>query len=443
MAPRPTAAILRWFHHRSSADYRELQESFIGCGIGFLGKSPKSWRTVPGLILEDDSSIIFDDFSAREVMRLKQGRSEGRSSFRRSNRRRVSAGNLKVAGHNESKNCDSQSIETTYTEDESEPEEQQSKMLERSVRWADAAGRELAVTKTMDMLPYVSTRVVILLLDLNERLFEFVQCEFDTDNRLTVSDVLKQLPCFASIDYLARQRFRTLCRPHEEFLNMLPLQNYEIREGEILVAAGGSARPKEVMAAANALLEQKKLVRAVHKAKLSGRALQRLLSSAQLADLLERGRQVVNVEKAVLDDSTDTAEEQDMGDSALIVKVLSKELGENLINSDFAGSSFPAFDAEDAFTDKACLFGLGDSTDKAKPGWFDELLAASYDDEETFDFFVESLPDLQGSTHGDASSELMTSEQSCEDQLLDAFGTSSDSWNLQDAVVPEFPFPEH
>ena len=455
MAPRPTAAILRWIHHRNSSDYRELQESILGCGVGLLGKSPKSWRTVPGLILEDDSAICFDDLStAEEAMRCKSVRSEGgafrrlgswskaSSSSNRASSSRRAACTTVVDDNKESKVFDSHSIETTETEDESEQEEQQSKM-EKSVRWADVTGQELAQTISIDSLPYVSTRVVILLLDLNERLFEFVQCEFDTDNRLTVTDVLKQIPSFASIDYLAQQRFRTLCRPNEEFLNMLTIQNYQIREGEILVASGGSARPKEVMAAASTLLEQKKLVRAVQKAKLSGRALQRLLSSAQLAEALEKERQVNTTEEAALEESADAVEYQDMGDSALIVKVLSRELGEDLLPSDFADFSF--LEAEDAFMERAGLFGLESSTKKDGPGWFDELLATSFDDDVSFDFSPNALPDLQESTHEDIDTGDLTSEHSCDDRALDAFEIGSHAWGVQDAVVPDFSFifPAH
>lgn len=457
MGPRPTAAILRWLHHRNSSDYRELQESILGCGVGLLGKSPKSWRTVPGLILEDDSAICFDDLSAaEEAMRCKSvPRSEGgafrrlgswskttSSSSKRASSSRRAAGTTQeqrivVEDSEESKVFDSHSIETTETEDESEQEEQQSKM-EKSVRWADQD-----VIISIDSLPYVSTRVVILLLDLNERLFEFVQCEFDTDNRLTITDVLKQIPSFASIDYLAQQRFRTICRPNEEFLNMLTMQNYQIREGEILIASGGSARPKEVMAAASTLLEQKKLVRAVQKAKLSGRALQRLLSSAQLAEALEKGRQVNSPEKAALEESADAMEYQDMGDSALIVKVLSRELGEDLLPSEFVDFSF--LEAEDAFMERAGLFGLESSTKKDGPGWFDELLATSFDDNVSFDFSPNALPDLQESTHEDIDIGDFTSEHSCDDRALDAFESGSHAWSVQDAVVPDFSlsFPAH
>ena len=402
---------------------------------------------MPGLVLDDDSSIFYDEddfMDATQDMMGVMERSEGRALRRnRSNRikKYPPKKDEKLACQRESKVMDSQSVETTETEDESEQEEH-SKHVEKSVRWADSTGHDLAVTHSIDSVPYISTRVVILLLDIKERLFEFVQCEFSTDNRLTVSDTLKQLPSFASIEFLRQQRFRTLCRPDEEMINMLPIQNYHVREGEILVAAGGYARPKEVMAAAAALLKQKKLVRAVHKAKLSGRALQRLLSSAELAESLIKGRECDKKESASnLDDSLESAEDQDVEDSALIVKVLSRELGEELFSADFADFSFPTFEAGQDELMKTAFPNFG--RPQENNGWFDELLADSFEESSTSYEFGEHLdpPEFKDSFRESLESAIVTFEEE-EDQGLDAFGSSSHAWSSEDAVVPDFSFSD-
>ena len=447
MAPRPKAALLRWMHHRNSSDYRDLQESILSCSVGFLGKSQRSWRTVPGLIEDDDdsSSIISDELSFQQDM-MKSTERSGRRTLRknwsgagRSKKRCPSKEEQKlVAEQSGSKTTDAHSIETTETEDESEQEEQ-SKQMEKTVRWADYSGQDLTAILCIDSLPYVSTRIVILLLDLNERLFEFVQCEFDTDNRLTISDALKQLPSFASIEFLAQQRYRTLCRPDEEMINMLPLQNYHIREGEILVASNRENRPKDVMAAARALLEQKKLVRAVHKAKLSGRALQRLLSSAELLEPVENNIvQEEEGEVSKLDESSD-----DLEGSALIVKVLSREL-EDLGSSNFADFSFPVFEAEYDFMENTIAFNHEGSQGEAGEGWFKELFLPdkSFTEEGGFAGQVE-LPDFHYGLGNDLDDTSLVVNATDDQQVVDAFGSSSHAWSEQDVTNFSFSFTDH
>lgn len=447
MAPRPKTTILRWIRHRNSSDYRGLQDSLLGCGVGLLGGSKRSWRTVPGLIDDDESSsIIFDEVSfQQDMIQLKERASRRTLPLRGVNWPSRSQkwtppgkgeqGKVEIR-QKSSTRVDEQSIDTTETEGESEQEEQ-SKQTEKSVRWADFSGQSLTETITLDALPYVSTRIVILLLDLEERLFEFVQCEFSTDDRLTISDILKQLPALASIEFLAQQRYQTLCRPdHEEMINMLPIQHYRIREGEILVASNGVSKPKDVMAAARALLNQKKLARSVRKAKLSGRALQMLLSSAELLEPVEDNKQQQDQKMSKLNDSCD-----DIEDSALIVKVLSRELGEGPGSSNFADFSFPAFEAEDGTVGNTIVSEYEGSPDEAGDGWFSELFHAndSFAEQAGFagdvdlaDFQFEMDKDLEG------NSVVMNDTQG--QQPVDAFGSSSHVWSEQDVANFSFSF---
>eukprot|EP00977_Amphora_coffeiformis_P018671 scaffold6639_cov167-Amphora_coffeaeformis.AAC.2 len=446
MATRPKAALLRWIHHRNSTDYSDLHDTLFGCGVGFLGRSRRAWRTVPGLIENDndDSSIIFDEVSfQKDIMKLTQ--QSGKRTLRMTNwsgrpkKRFLSKEEQKVVvKQSGSRKTDAQSIETTETEDESSAQEDQSKQMEKSVRWADCTGQDLAVIVSIDSLPYVSTRVVILMLDLNERLFEFVQCEFDTDARLTISDLLKQLPSFASIEFLAQQRYRTLCRPDEEMINMLPIQNYHVREGEILVASNGQNRPKDVMAAAQALLQQKKLVRAVRKAKLSGRALQRVLSSAELLEPMEKEKNQEEPETSKLDESCDDLEE-----SALIVKVLSRELGEDAGILNFADFSFPTFEAEDYLMEHTIDFEHEGSQGETGEGWFKELFLADDSFTEAGKFSGEAeLPDFQCDLDNDLENTSFVVDVADAPQVVDAFGSSSHAWSEQDVANLSFSFTD-
>jgi hypothetical protein len=318
----------------------------------------------------------------------------------------------------------SESVHTTDTEDESEQDE--SKVLGKAVQWADECdGHALAVTHSIECLPYISTRVVVLLLDLHERLFEFVQCEYDTDSRLTATDLLEQLPRFASFDFLARQSYHTLCRRNQEIISTLPIQNYPIREGEILIAASVKATPAQVMDAARSLLSQKKLSRSVQKAKLSGRALQRLLSSAELAGApLESQEQP----HCINDDHDDESSEGvDGEDTALIVKVLSRELGDEA--SAFADFSFPVFDnvEEDASSESSAQ----------DAGWLRQLISAesvsTVDDcpgfSSTVNMFTEEDDDDDLANFG------LTARETCP---VEAFSSSQHEWREEDNVIPDF-----
>lgn len=327
----------------------------------------------------------------------------------------------------------SASFHTTETEDESEQEESK---LGKAVQWADCAGKELAVTYAIDFLPYISTRIVVLLLDVHERLFEFVQCEYDTDARLTATDLLSQLPKFASFDFLARQDYHCLCRRDQEIITMLPIQNYPIREGEILIAASAksNAKPQLVMDAARSLLSQKKLLRSVQKAKLSGRALQRLLSSAELAGAPPRPPHA-------LDDDDESSMEGGNGEdhTALIVKVLSRELGDE----DFADFSFPVFDAVDDFDTHAESSG-------PDAGWLRQLISADSwftgnDDGPGFCSSPVAMFTEQDDEDDLASFCHMTTEET---SAVEAFSSSQHEWKEEDNVIPDFfleargePFP--
>jgi hypothetical protein len=324
----------------------------------------------------------------------------------------------------------SASFHTTETEDESEQEESK---LGKAVQWADCAGKELAVTHAIDFLPYISTRIVVLLLDLHERLFEFVQCEYDTDSRLTATDLLSQLPKFASFDFLARQDYHCLCRRDQEIITMLPIQNYPIREGEILIAASAKskAKPQLVMDAARSLLSQKKLLRSVQKAKLSGRALQRLLSSAELAGAPPRPPHAPDDGEDDDDDESSIEGVDGEDHTALIIKVLSRELGDE----DFADFSFPVFDAVDDFDTSAESSG-------PDAGWLRQLISADSwftgnDDGPGFSSSPVAMFTEQDDEDDLASFATMTTEET---SAVEAFSSSQHEWKEEDNVIPDF-FP--
>ncbi|KAL7568517.1 hypothetical protein ACA910_002636 [Epithemia clementina (nom. ined.)] len=300
----------RWFHHRTRSDYRELTDD----NEKRLPHRVNDWTTVPGLIVEDDEGFL----SVEDDSQIPSGKKEVRMKSSSIDKQPIA--DLEGVVQRLSK---SESFETLETEEESDlaDNHEQSPKRERSIRWADDEGKKLVVLHEVEILPPLNVRVVILMLNPAEKIFEFVQCEFQTDERLTVSDLLVQLPFMASMESLKKQRYTALYRGEREMVNIISIQDYDIIEGEILVAVSSNANPKQSIAAASALLLQRSLIRAVQKAKLSGRALQRLMSSADLACVLEGSGPPHSIKSGYDED------EESRDDCRLVLRVLSRELG--------------------------------------------------------------------------------------------------------------------
>mmetsp|Transcript_32026 Transcript_32026/g.66862 ORF Transcript_32026/g.66862 Transcript_32026/m.66862 type:complete len:706 (-) Transcript_32026:258-2375(-) len=317
--PRKAQVLFRrWFHHRTRSEYREL--------LPDEAKKDEQeklalWTTVPGLIVEEDETFLsVEDDAARNYM--SKAKSEASSTMREPVKRATSDEAIDRMHDVVQRISRSESFETLETEEESDLAEHDlhTKIRTTTIRWADHVGQKLSVRHEIEFLPPLNVRVVILMLNPAEKIFEFVQCEFQTDERLTVVDLLSQLPFMASMDALKKQKYTSLYRGEREMVNIISIQDYDIAEGEILVAVAAGFNPKHSVAAAAALLLQRSLLRAVQKAKLSGRALQKLMSSEELAFILDGEDPGLPV--SPLDDDDDCRD-----DSRLIIRVLDKELG--------------------------------------------------------------------------------------------------------------------
>jgi hypothetical protein len=227
----------------------------------------------------------------------------------------------------------------------------QERTIPTAVRWFDQQLGGSIVTSVLEF-PYVRPaylRVVILLLHPVIRRFEFLHCELP-EQRLTVWDLLQQLPGLATEPSLKHVAFNSLCRhrrsckrrkkkrrasqtkqlielniststststassssssgsvvgggssgsyeddvaqPDDEILegsatdpkqveliHRLDVHCYELFEGEILLAIPNGFHPKSIINHTDAMLENRQLMRMLHRAKLSGRALRRLKPS--------------------------------------------------------------------------------------------------------------------------------------------------------------------
>lgn len=159
----------------------------------------------------------------------------------------------------------------------------------KGIQWADQvadAKTPLVTVHSWEVPEDATLRIVCLLLHPTQRKFEFVHVEYDNcddEERVSVKDALSQIRSFATNPLLKKQRYKSLCTNEQEMISILPLQNYNLQEGAMVVAVPKKFAIKEIRVQAAALLSNKVLARALRKAKTSGRALQRLASSRELA----------------------------------------------------------------------------------------------------------------------------------------------------------------
>jgi hypothetical protein len=161
----------------------------------------------------------------------------------------------------------------------------------KGVTWADqqaggggnnknnsSSDKRLVTRYTYTPLPEQYVRVVILLLHPVELKFEFVHAEFDTDVRLTVSQVLKQLSSMATDPLLQELEWGALCLrdTQREMINCMTLQEYNLYDGSMLIAVPVDYAPRIVLQEAGFFLKDKVLRRVVRRAKMTGVSLQRL-----------------------------------------------------------------------------------------------------------------------------------------------------------------------
>ena len=145
----------------------------------------------------------------------------------------------------------------------------------RVVTWADNTGgklEDIRVIPPRDVSGFDSSdskRLIILLLSPSHRKYEFICCEFpltkmgdDKRIKLTVRDLLEQLPNMASHELLKRQSYVAICRrDNTELINAMPIQNYELGNFEMLWAVPKHHSSKQLAPMVKFVLSNKGLLR--------------------------------------------------------------------------------------------------------------------------------------------------------------------------------------
>jgi len=153
----------------------------------------------------------------------------------------------------------------------------------RRIRFADEVGQPLeetryAVTQYSEE-DLQTLRTIVLLMSPKQRKFEFIHLSYGMGEKTIVGDIIKQIPAFATDTTLAKQTYVGLCRPKEsgrELINTVSIQGYFLSRDEVLVAVAREYSAKALLKMAKPLLENKKILRAVKKAKANGLAVQKL-----------------------------------------------------------------------------------------------------------------------------------------------------------------------
>ncbi|GAX27774.1 hypothetical protein FisN_13Hh123 [Fistulifera solaris] len=156
-----------------------------------------------------------------------------------------------------------------------------------SIQWPDQVGQELEIIHPLhDDLEPATVRIVVFLVNSKEKKYEFVHCEFCNEQRLLVSDVLQQLK-FTSV-LTQWESFDSLIREKssEKLRDTHDLTSYALRDGEILIATSGCKSKDGTKYFKSVTKKHGRFLRkAVKKARIQGRALQCLFTSAQWAEV--------------------------------------------------------------------------------------------------------------------------------------------------------------
>jgi hypothetical protein len=149
--------------------------------------------------------------------------------------------------------------------------------VNRSITWSDESGEALEHFRFIprrERSHFNSDvrRLIILLLSPSHRKYEFICCEYPltsaensrNNGKITVKDVLDQLPGMASHDLLKRQTYIALCRrDNTELINALSIESYNLSSFEMLWAVPSHHHSKQLAPMVSCVLSNKGLLRAL------------------------------------------------------------------------------------------------------------------------------------------------------------------------------------
>lgn len=144
------------------------------------------------------------------------------------------------------------------------------------VTWSDNDGGVLEHVRFIPAReltdPSGTKRLIILLLSPAHRKYEFICCEYKLDTtevsksrcKITVKDVLEQIPRLASHELMKKQTYVALCRrDNTELINALSIQSFELNNFEMLWAVPKHHHSKQLAPMVSCVLANKGLLKAL------------------------------------------------------------------------------------------------------------------------------------------------------------------------------------
>lgn len=148
----------------------------------------------------------------------------------------------------------------------------------RRVSFADERGSPLKEIRFLEPPDY--RRMVLLLLSPNDRKFEFLHLEYPLDDNTTVQALVDQIPKLAANPVFRRFTFSCLARTskNEKLDNNKLIGDYELAENELLLGILMGYAATEIGTCAVPLLLNGDIIKAVNRAKKSGKGLKTVRS---------------------------------------------------------------------------------------------------------------------------------------------------------------------
>jgi len=153
-----------------------------------------------------------------------------------------------------------------------------------NVRFADECGRELELVYwTLTLYSEEENdwlRAIILLLSPRKKMFEFLHVSYNICDKTSISDILEQLRGIATDEALKEQSYVGLLRNEggRELINSVSIQSYYLSKDEMLIAVVEGYHGSSMMRMAKPIMGNKRIMKAVKKAKSKKVSVKRLKS---------------------------------------------------------------------------------------------------------------------------------------------------------------------
>jgi len=153
----------------------------------------------------------------------------------------------------------------------------------RKIRFADEEGQPLTKEYLLQREANYASRIVVMLLSPKDRKFEFLHAEYPVDESTTVQVLLEQVPSLATNEAFRGKTFNALLQTEtsRQLDNNLALQDYGLKESEIVLGIPDDFTVANMTKMAVPLLLNKKLMKTVKQAIRKGRGLKTVQSGEE------------------------------------------------------------------------------------------------------------------------------------------------------------------